>query len=97
LRRPSTHIASVSGVNANAANEAAFPGQIDDQLPGVCYAKGMTAFDLVLAMTRIGYPQSGLTALLNALERELLAAHADEVRDAWGDALFCAIQICSLR
>jgi hypothetical protein len=29
------------------------------------------------------YPQSGLTALLDALERELLAAPADEVRDAW--------------
>ena len=34
-------------------------------------------------MTRIGYPQSKLTALLDALERELLAADADEVRDAW--------------
>ena len=34
-------------------------------------------------MTRIDYRQSGLTALLDALERELLAAHADEVRDAW--------------
>ena len=34
-------------------------------------------------MTRMGYPQSGLTALLDALERELLAAQADEVRDAW--------------
>jgi hypothetical protein len=33
-------------------------------------------------MTRIGYPQSKLTALLDALERELLAADADEVRDA---------------
>jgi hypothetical protein len=33
-------------------------------------------------MTRIGYPQSGLTALLDALERELLATQADEVRDA---------------
>jgi hypothetical protein len=31
----------------------------------------------------MGYPQSGLTALLDALERELLAADADEVRDAW--------------
>ena len=34
-------------------------------------------------MIRIGYPQSRLTALLDALERELLVAHADEVRDAW--------------
>jgi len=34
-------------------------------------------------MTRMDYPQSGLTALLDALERELLAAHADELRDAW--------------
>lgn len=34
-------------------------------------------------MIRIGDPQSGLTALLDALERELLAAQADEVRDAW--------------
>jgi hypothetical protein len=34
-------------------------------------------------MTRIGYPQSELTALLDALERELLAAQADEVHDAW--------------
>jgi hypothetical protein len=34
-------------------------------------------------MTRINYPQSGLTALLDALERELLAAPAEEVRDAW--------------
>ena len=34
-------------------------------------------------MTGTGYPQSGLTALLDALERELLAAPADEVRDAW--------------
>jgi hypothetical protein len=32
-------------------------------------------------MTRIGYPQSGLAALLDSLERELLAARADEVRD----------------
>jgi hypothetical protein len=31
----------------------------------------------------MGYPQSGLAALLDALEREILAAHADEVRDAW--------------
>jgi hypothetical protein len=29
------------------------------------------------------YSQSELTALLDALERELLAAHVDEVRDAW--------------
>ena len=34
-------------------------------------------------MTRIGYPQSGLTALLDALERELLAAPAAEVGDVW--------------
>jgi hypothetical protein len=34
-------------------------------------------------MTRIGFPQSELSALLDALERELLAAQADEVRDAW--------------
>jgi hypothetical protein len=34
-------------------------------------------------MTRPGYPQSGLTALLDVLERELLAAPADEVRGAW--------------
>ena len=40
-------------------------------------------FGLVLAMTRMRYPQSGLTALLDALERELLAAPADEVRYAW--------------
>jgi len=33
-------------------------------------------------MIRIGYPQSELTALLDALERELLAAQADEVRAA---------------
>ena len=33
-------------------------------------------------MTRIDYRQSGLTALLDALEQELLSAHADEVRDA---------------
>jgi hypothetical protein len=33
-------------------------------------------------MIRIGYPQSGLTALLDALERELLAAPSAEVRDA---------------
>jgi hypothetical protein len=34
-------------------------------------------------MTRIDFPLSGLTALLDALERELLAAQADEVRGAW--------------
>jgi len=34
-------------------------------------------------MTRTSYPQSGLTALLDALERELLAAQAEEVRRAW--------------
>jgi len=34
-------------------------------------------------MTRIGYPRSALTVLLDALERELLAAPAAEVRDAW--------------
>jgi hypothetical protein len=34
-------------------------------------------------MTLMNYPRSGLTALLDALERELLAAPADEVRDAW--------------
>jgi hypothetical protein len=33
-------------------------------------------------MTRMGCPQSGLTALLDALERELLAARTEEVRDA---------------
>jgi hypothetical protein len=33
-------------------------------------------------MIRIGYLQSVLTALLDALERELIAASADEVRDA---------------
>ena len=42
----------------------------------------MPRFGLVLAMTGTGYPQSELTALLDALERELLAADADEVRDA---------------
>jgi hypothetical protein len=31
----------------------------------------------------MGFPQSELSALLDALERELLAAPADEVRDAW--------------
>jgi hypothetical protein len=34
-------------------------------------------------MTRMNCPRSGLTALLDALERELLAAPADEVRAAW--------------
>jgi hypothetical protein len=34
-------------------------------------------------MTHTAYPQSLLTALLDALERELLAAQTDEVRDAW--------------
>src|SRR5215472_5496781 len=34
-------------------------------------------------MTRIGYPRSALTVLLDALERELLTAPAAEVRDAW--------------
>jgi hypothetical protein len=34
-------------------------------------------------MTRTRYPQSGLAALLDALERELLAAPVDEVREAW--------------
>jgi hypothetical protein len=33
-------------------------------------------------MTRICDPQSGLTALLDAWEQELLAAHAVEVRNA---------------
>ena len=33
-------------------------------------------------MTRMGSPQLGLTALLDALERELLAAQAGEVLDA---------------
>jgi hypothetical protein len=33
-------------------------------------------------MNRIGSAQFGLTALLDALERELLAAQADEVPDA---------------
>jgi hypothetical protein len=37
-------------------------------------------------MTRTRYPQSGLTALLDALERELLAADADEVREAWRES-----------
>jgi hypothetical protein len=34
-------------------------------------------------MTGIGFPLSGLMALLDALERELLAGHADEVLDTW--------------
>src|SRR5262249_36411397 len=34
-------------------------------------------------MTRARYPQLGLAALLDALERELLAAPVDEVREAW--------------
>ena len=34
-------------------------------------------------MTRTGDPQSRLAALLDALERELLAAQTDEMRDAW--------------
>jgi hypothetical protein len=34
-------------------------------------------------MTRTRYPQSGLASLLDALERELLAAPVDEVREAW--------------
>jgi hypothetical protein len=34
-------------------------------------------------MTRADHPQSRLAALLGALERELLAAQADEVRGAW--------------
>jgi len=37
-------------------------------------------------MTRMDYQQSGLTALLDALERELLAAPGDEVRDALREA-----------
>ena len=37
-------------------------------------------------MTCISYPQSELMALLDALERELLAADADEVRDAWRES-----------
>ena len=34
-------------------------------------------------MTRTSNPQSRLAALLDALERELLAAQTDEMRDAW--------------
>jgi hypothetical protein len=34
-------------------------------------------------MTRMGFPLSGLMALLDALERELIAAPADEVRNVW--------------
>ena len=37
-------------------------------------------------MTRTGNPHSGLTALLDAFEAELLAAPADEVRDALREA-----------
>ena len=37
-------------------------------------------------MTRTGNPHSRLTALLDALEAELLAAPADEVRDALREA-----------
>jgi hypothetical protein len=33
-------------------------------------------------ITDMGDPQSGLTALLDALELELLAAHPDDMRDA---------------
>src|SRR6516164_10686924 len=43
-------------------------------------------FGLVLAMTRTVSPQSGLTALLDALEGELLAAPADDLRDALCEA-----------
>ena len=34
-------------------------------------------------MTRTGDPQSRLAALLDALEREILAAQPDEIRDTW--------------
>ena len=34
-------------------------------------------------MTRPGNPQSRLAALLDALEREILAAQTDEMRGAW--------------
>ena len=34
-------------------------------------------------MTRTGDPQSRLAALVDALEREILAAQPDEIRDAW--------------
>jgi hypothetical protein len=37
-------------------------------------------------MTRARYPKSELTALLDALERELLAAPTHEVRNAWRGA-----------
>lgn len=37
---------------------------------------------MVLVMTRAGDPRSRLTAVLDALERELLAADSGEVRDA---------------
>jgi hypothetical protein len=36
-------------------------------------------------MNRMGHAPSGLTALLDALERDLLAAPKDEVRDAMGE------------
>ena len=36
-------------------------------------------------MIRIRQPSSSLTALLDALERDLLAAPVDEVRDALGE------------
>ena len=36
-------------------------------------------------MNRRGHSPSGLTALLDALERDLLAAPVDEVRDALGE------------
>jgi hypothetical protein len=45
-------------------------------------------------MTRIRYPQSGLTALLDALERELLAAPAAEVRDAWRETCRARNIVC---
>jgi hypothetical protein len=34
---------------------------------------------------RVGHLPSGLTALLDAMERDLLAASVDEVRDALGE------------
>jgi hypothetical protein len=37
-------------------------------------------------MIRKGSPRSGLTALLDALEREILAAPADQVRDVLREA-----------
>ena len=48
-------------------------------------------------MTRIRYPQSGLTALLDALERELLAAPAAEVRDAWRETGRARNIVCEVR